>query len=80
MAQLQAGLLVSGRQWIDFLSYCGGMPMWVHRVFPDQRWFDAIVTAVIQFEETAAEMVAAYQSATEGLPATERMVEMELSL
>jgi hypothetical protein len=78
MAQLQAGLLVSGRQWIDFISYCGGMPMWVKRVEPDQRWFDAIVSAVIQFEETAAEMVTAYETAVVGLPMTERVVEMEM--
>jgi predicted phage-related endonuclease len=26
MLQLQTGLLVSGREWIDFISYCGGMP------------------------------------------------------
>jgi hypothetical protein len=78
MAQLQAGLLVSGRQWIDYVSYCGGMPLWVKRVEPDQRWFDAIVTAAIQFEESAAEMVAAYYTATAGMPATERVIEMEM--
>ena len=25
MAQLQAGLLVSGRAWIDFVPFCGGL-------------------------------------------------------
>jgi hypothetical protein len=35
MAQLQCGLLVSGREWIDYVSYCGGMPMYVKRVLPD---------------------------------------------
>ena len=35
MAQLQTGLLVSGREWIDYMSYCGGMPLWVKRVEPD---------------------------------------------
>ena len=80
MAQLQAGLLVSGREWIDFISYFGGMPMWVKRVYPDQRWFDAIVTAVMQFEETAAEMITAYETATADLPKTERVIEMEMVL
>jgi hypothetical protein len=46
MAQLQCGLLVSGREWIDYVSYCGGMPLYVKRVEPDQRWFDAITAAV----------------------------------
>jgi hypothetical protein len=78
MPQLQCGLLVSGREWIDYISYCGGMPLYVKRVEPSERWFEAIVAAVSTFEDTAAEWVAAYQSATEGLPATERAVEMEM--
>jgi hypothetical protein len=73
MAQIQAGLLVSGRQWCDYLSYCAGMPMWPIRVTPDPRWADAIVEAVAIFERTAEDMVAAYQSAVAGLPATERV-------
>ena len=78
MPQIQCGLLVSGREWCDYVSYCGGMPLWVKRVPPDERWFDAIREAVAAFEKTAAEMVAAYQQATKGLPATERVVEMEM--
>jgi hypothetical protein len=80
MPQLQCGLLVSGREWIDYISYCGGMPLYVKRVEPSERWFEAIVAAVSTFEDTAAEWVAAYQSATEGLAATERAVEMEMFL
>lgn len=78
MAQIQAGLLVTGRQWLDFISWCGGMPMWVKRVLPDDRWFAAIVAAVTQFEETAAQMVADYETATAGLPKTERAIELEM--
>lgn len=73
MAQLQCGLLVSGRKWIDFISYCGGLPMWTKRVYPDPAWFKAIVAAVAQFELTAGEMVDRYLQATEGLPPTERL-------
>ena len=72
MAQIQAGLLVSGRQWCDYISYCGGMPMWVKRVHPDPRWADAIVEAVTAFEETAERMVRDYRAAVTGLPTTER--------
>jgi hypothetical protein len=78
MAQLQCGLLVSGREWIDYVSYCGGMPMWVKRVLPDPRWHEAIVAAVEQFERTAAEWTEAYDAAIEGLPTTERVIEMEM--
>jgi hypothetical protein len=72
VAQIQCGLLVSGRQWCDYVSFCGGMPLWRKRVEPDPRWFDAILAAVETFEQTAAEMVATYQAAVAGLPATER--------
>lgn len=79
MAQLQAGLLVSGREWLDYVSYAGGMPLYVKRVFPDPRWFDAITAAAEQFEKNAAEMVAAYEAAVDGLPMTERIdLEMEI--
>lgn len=78
MAQLQAGLLVSGRQWIDYVSYCGGMPMWVKRVHPDPRWHEAIVEAVTSFEVKAAAMVDQYHQAVTGLPATERLDDMDV--
>jgi hypothetical protein len=78
MAQLQCGLLVSGRAWIDYVSYCGGMPLWRKRIEPDERWFAAIVSAVAQFETSAADMVAAYNNATTGLPATERVTDLGL--
>ena len=73
MAQIQTGLLVSGRAWCDYLSYCGGMPMWRKRVTADERWADAIVEAVATFEQTAEQMVATYQAAVDGLPTTERI-------
>lgn len=72
MAQIQCGLLVSGRAWCDYISYCGGMPMWTKRVEPDQRWHDAIVLAVEGFETAASAMATAYADAVAGLPATER--------
>ena len=80
MAQLQCGLLVSGRKWIDYVSYCGGMPLWTKRVFPDQQWFDAILSAVRTFEHAAEDMANTYLSRVEGLPATERIDSNELGL
>ncbi len=81
MPQLQAGLLVSARSWIDYVSYCGGMPLYVKRVLPDQKWFDAITDACLTFEAKAAQMVAAYTQATANLPATKRVdFNLEMSL
>lgn len=73
MAQVQCGLFVSGRQWCDYLSYAGGMPMWRKRVEPDPDWFAAILAAVGYFEIAASEMIADYTLAVEGLPPTERI-------
>ena len=72
MAQLQCGLLVSGRKWIDYVSWCGGLPPYVKRVEPDRKWFDEIVEAVTVFEENVGVMVRTYQRNTAGLPTTER--------
>lgn len=75
LAQVQCGLLVSGRKWCDYLSFCGGMPLYPIRVEPDERWQTAIVAAVAAFEDAAAEMTAAYHLAVAGLPLTDRIVE-----
>jgi hypothetical protein len=76
MPQLQAGLLVSGRKWIDYCSFFGGMPLYVKRVLPDPKWHEAIVDAVAAFEQRAVEMVANYETATRGLPNTEPRVSL----
>jgi len=73
MAQCQAGLLVSGREWIDYVSYCGGMPLYVKRVLPDKRWHEAIIAAVTDFEQDADEMFARYLGRIVSLPKTERI-------
>lgn len=72
MAQMQCGMLVSGRKWCDYVSWYGGMPMFVHRVYPDQKWLDAIHEAVIAFEDNVAETISIYQNAIADLHPTER--------
>lgn len=71
MAQCQAGLLVSGREWIDFISYHGGMPLYVKRVTPDDRWQQAITSALEVFEENVADLMHDYAANTRNLPPTE---------
>lgn len=72
MAQIQCGLLVSGRRWCDYVSFSGGMPLWIKRIYPDPEWQGAIVGAVRAFEQIAAQMIADYHTAVVGLPMTER--------
>jgi hypothetical protein len=71
MAQMQAGLLVSGRDWCDYVSYCGGMPMYKRRVTADPAWAKALNEAVEVFESNVYYMLEAYERAVEYLPPTE---------
>jgi hypothetical protein len=73
MGQCQAALLASGREWIDFVSYVGGLPLWVKRVHPDPDWFAAIEAACRRFEENVNTITKTYEAAVVGLPATERL-------
>lgn len=63
MLQLQTGLLVSERKWIDFISYSGGLPMVVIRVHPIPEVQRAILGAAAEFEATIKQKLAAYQAA-----------------
>lgn len=73
MAQLQCGLLVSGRKWIDYVSYAGGLPLYVKRVLPDEAWHKAIINAAEAFEMEVARMIDAFEVRTAQCPATERI-------
>ena len=80
MAQLQCGLLVSGRQWIDYVSFCAGMPLFIKRVHPDPRWQEAIVEAVAAFEDASTALASTFLTAVDGLPKTERIIANNLGL
>ncbi|MBM7280327.1 YqaJ viral recombinase family protein [Gordonia rubripertincta] len=77
MPQLQAGLLVSGRKWIDFVSFCAGMPLFHKRIYPDPTWQRVIVEAVRRFEDNARELARIYHENAAGLTPTERILEPE---
>ena len=72
MLQLQTGLLVTQRKWIDFISYCGGMPLFIKRVYPDATIQEAIVDATISLDESINELVEAYNKNSQGMPIAER--------
>lgn len=82
MIQLQTGLLVSGRKWIDFISYSGGLPMFVKRVEADPLVQGAIVAAAANFEAKLAQRRTDYRAtllAQKFIP-TERREELEIIL
>ena len=47
--QCQGGLWVSGRQWLDFVSYCPGLPLFVKRVVRDEAYIARIKVEVDEF-------------------------------
>ena len=71
--QLQTGLLVSKRAWCDFISYCGGMPMFVKRVYPDAKIQDAIVTVAAKFHEKMKAIIDGYPEKIKTLIPTKRI-------
>lgn len=73
MLQLQTGLLVSERKWIDFISYCGGMPLFVKRVYPDLDMQEKIINALVFFEAKINAIIEKYTENTNGLYMTERV-------
>lgn len=77
MAQVQASLLVSGRQWWDFVSFSAGLPLYTKRVYPDPKWRDAIITAATNAEHAIASMVARWETVTADLPATEPIHDLD---
>ncbi len=83
LIQVQTGLLVAERKWLDFVSYCGGMPMATIRVFPIKEVQDAILTAAAAFEQRLAEKMAQYTdellSGARLIP-TERREQLEISV
>lgn len=77
MAQCQTGLLVSGRSWIDYVSYCGGMPLWTKRILPDIKWLNAIADTAAAFETHVERIITDYTELVADLPETVRIPELE---
>jgi len=51
VAQCQGGLWVSEREWIDFVSYWPGMPLFVKRAYRDEAMIRTIAERVEYFYE-----------------------------
>lgn len=80
LIQVQTGMLVTGRKWLDFISYCAGLPVFVKRIEADAEIQDAILTAAAAFEARVQEIVQEYRAtlSTMKLIPTERRETMEI--
>ena len=76
--QVQTALLVTGRAWCDFVSYCGGMPLAIYRVHPDETVQAAIIEAASVFEKSLAVALEGYRRNAAGMIPTERRIEQEM--
>lgn len=70
--QVQTGLLVSGRDWCDFISYSNGMPFFVRRVEPDLELHEKICEALQVFHVEVELMRKMYRANADGLIVAER--------
>lgn len=73
--QIQTGMLVTGRRWCDFISVCGGMPMFVMRADQDHAMQDAILARGFELERWMLEAQKAYDEHSKGFTVTERIVD-----
>ena len=59
--QVYTAIEVGELEWIDYLSFHGGLPMYALRVLPDEEIQAAIVEGAKQFEDKVQETVATYE-------------------
>lgn len=78
MIQIQTGLLVSEREWLDFISYSGGLPMFVMRCYPMPEYQEAIVKAATAFEEIISNRLERYRLFSKDYIPTERKIIQEI--
>lgn len=79
--QTQTILLVTKRQWCDYLTYCGGLWMATIRIYPIPEVQEAIIKASAAFEKRLAEKMDKYHDILKSgarLIPTERRVEQEM--
>lgn len=59
VAQIQGGLWVSGRAWLDFCSYSPSLPLFIKRVYRDEAYIERLSSEVDIFLKELDAMVSA---------------------
>lgn len=57
MPQLYGQLLVTGRDWVDYVSHCRGLPLFVRRIHRDESRIAEIKIGLDQFEQELEALV-----------------------
>jgi hypothetical protein len=55
--QCQGALWISGREWLDFISYAKGLPTFIKRVYPDRAYHARLKVEVDAFNAELADLV-----------------------
>jgi len=66
--QMQAGMLVTGRKWCDYISHFNGMKQGITRIYADDKLQALIVEAVGKFEFRVLECMDLYEENTANMP------------
>jgi hypothetical protein len=61
MPQLQGQLWICEREWVDYLSYCPRLPLFVKRVYRDEEYIKRLDGAIQEFNEELAALVSRYE-------------------
>lgn len=73
MPQIQFELMVTGRVWWDYVSFCDGWPLYVKRVLPDLTMQETLKEAVRRAEAEVDKVMAAYMAASADFQWTEKI-------
>jgi putative phage-type endonuclease len=71
ISQVQTGLAVTGREWCDFISYAPGLPLFVHRCYPNAKLIQQIFEAIEAAELQLADLMSAYVAQASKFESTE---------
>lgn len=55
--QIQGGLYVSGRKYLDYVSFCPGMPIFIKRVERDEEYIMTLGAELLTFELDLQQLV-----------------------
>lgn len=56
-AQCQGQLWIAGREWVDFVSYWPGLPLFIKRVYRDEPYITRLKTEVDAFNSEMLELI-----------------------
>jgi hypothetical protein len=57
--QCQGALWITGRKWLDFVSYWPGLPLFVKRVYPDAEYQEKLTAAISAFNAELTTLISA---------------------